>query len=307
MRPFVSLLALALGACDAGPPGDDGGPDAEVVTCPAFGSGVVAGTIASDELRELSGLAASRRDDDLFYAHNDSGDAPRVFLLDGRGTHLGVVALEGAEARDWEDIAVGPGPGEGSFVYVGDVGDNAARMGVGTPRESVTVYRFAEPAFERGAPVTLATIADAFVFTYPDGPRDCEALAVDPSTADLYFLAKEDGDDPTLYVARAPIASGELERVTTVTLRLSVTAMDLSPSGRGLLVRTYTSVRLWLREPGEGWAEALARPSLRAPSSVEAQGEAIAWHRDGRSYFTSSEGLAAPLHRFDSVVGCDPP
>jgi hypothetical protein len=281
--------------------------DAGREACTAFTNGAEVGRIAGPGLDELSGLAASRTQDDLLYAHNDSGDGPRVFLLDGRGAHLGTLTLDGAGARDWEDLAVGPGPDGGSFVYVGDVGDNAARTGSGTPRASITVYRVREPSVDRAsAPVMLSASPEAFVFTYPDGPHDCESVAVDPETGDLYLLAKEDTDDPALYVARAPLASGVLERVGTMTLRGSATAMDLSPGGRGLLVRTYSAVRVFVRGRDEGWAEAIARPAMRLPELAEAQGEAIAWARDGRGYFTASEGVTPPLHRFDALTGCDP-
>ena len=44
------------------------------------------------------------------------------------------VAVGGAEAVDWEDIAM-----RGRTLYVGDIGDNLAQ------RPNVSVYRFAEP------------------------------------------------------------------------------------------------------------------------------------------------------------------
>ncbi len=316
------LLLLALAACDGpvSPPdasrvdssvidaSADAGLDAGRPSCTTFAEGVEAGRVANAELDELSGLAASRVEADLLYAHNDSGDGPRLFLLDGRGAHLGTLTLEGAGARDWEDLAVGPGPDGASFVYVGDVGDNAARTGVGTPRASVTVYRVPEPSVDRAAvPVALTALPETFVFTYPDGPHDCESLAVDPETGDLLLLAKEDTDDPMLYVARAPLASGVLEPVGTMRLPGSATAMDLSPGGGGLLVRTYPAVRLYVRASGEGWAEAIARTADRLPVIGEAQGEAIAWQPDGRGYFTASEGRTPPLHRFDALADCDPP
>ena len=68
------------------------------------------------------------------WTHNDSGDAPRVFALDRRGRLLREVAVSGAEAVDWEDIAI-----RGRTLYVGDIGDNLAQ------RPNVAVYRFAEP------------------------------------------------------------------------------------------------------------------------------------------------------------------
>jgi hypothetical protein len=286
---------------DAAPSRDGGG-----TSCVDFSDGVEVGRVDVAALGELSGLAASRVRDDLLYAHNDSGDAPRVFLLDGQGRGLGTLALEGADAIDWEDVAVGPGPGGASFLYVGDTGDNAARTGTGTPRASVTVYRVAEPAFERGAPVALSLPAEAIELTYPDRPHDCESIAVDPASGDLYLLAKEDAPSPTLFVARAPLASGVLEPVLALPLREAATGMDFSPRGRGLLVRSYSAVRLWTRLTDEPWSAALARTAERLPMIAEPQGESVAWRRDGLAYFTASEGARPPLHRFDALPGCEP-
>ena len=35
-------------------------------------------------LNELSGIVKSRRFEDVYWAHNDSGDQPRLFALEGR-------------------------------------------------------------------------------------------------------------------------------------------------------------------------------------------------------------------------------
>lgn len=68
---------------------------------------------------ELSGLAASRAYPGCFWAHNDSGDTARLFLLNAKGETVAVVNLAGVTARDWEDIAFA-----GGYLYVGDIGDN---------------------------------------------------------------------------------------------------------------------------------------------------------------------------------------
>ncbi len=59
-----------------------------------------------------SGLAVSRTQPGVLWAHNDSGDAPMLYAIDLKGTAPG----EGRGARtpwriDWEDIAAGPCPG----------------------------------------------------------------------------------------------------------------------------------------------------------------------------------------------------
>ena len=108
-----------------------------------FAAGEEAGDLAVAALDELSGLAASRAHAGLLYGHNDSGGGAVVYLLGEDGSARGQVTLEGASAVDWEDIAVGPGPDMQPWVYVGDVGDNAARMG-GTGRSGIALFRFPE-------------------------------------------------------------------------------------------------------------------------------------------------------------------
>ena len=147
-------LAAALGfGCDGGGSEPDASDASAIVNgasmgdagaggpCHAFEGPTELGRIDDPGLTELSGLAASRRHPGLFYAHNDSGDVARVYVLDASGSVVGRIALTGAAHVDYEDIAVGPSPDGEPWVHVGDVGDNAARDGRGTPRDAIAVYR----------------------------------------------------------------------------------------------------------------------------------------------------------------------
>ena len=109
-------------------------PLSALADCPTFMDGAQLGTVESSLLTEISGVAASRKNADVLWVHNDSGDSARIYAMSIQGKHLGVYNLVGASATDWEDIAVGPGPVEGQdYVYAGDVGDNTRQ------RPSVTV------------------------------------------------------------------------------------------------------------------------------------------------------------------------
>lgn len=44
--------------------------------------------LQSDAISESSGLVASRTHDGVFWTHNDSGDAPRIFAIDRSGALL---------------------------------------------------------------------------------------------------------------------------------------------------------------------------------------------------------------------------
>lgn len=284
---------------DAEVPVADAGRDAGAgAVCVDFAPGAELGRVGPRALAEISGVVASRAHEGVLWVHNDSGGGARVFAIDTTGALRGEWVLDGASAADWEDIAIervaGGGPDR---LWIGDVGDNAARDGA-TGRSHVVVLRIDEPALPaEPGPITLTEI-DAIVLRYPDRPRDCEAIAVDGETGDLYVLAKENDGPSDVFVARGPLAGGEervLERMATIESGSMVTGADFSPDGRELLVRTYRSVLWWRREIGETWAAALGRAARGLPRAPEPQGESVAFAQDGEGYFTISEGESAPI------------
>ena len=102
--------------------------------------------------------------------------------------------MPGAQAEDWEDIAVGPGPGGGAALFLADIGDNAAA------RPNVVVYRVKEPRVAAGGGGSTAR-ARALVLRYPDGAHDAEALLVSPTTGALFIVAKDYSGKAGVYLA----------------------------------------------------------------------------------------------------------
>ena len=62
------------------------------------------GVMRSRGLSEVSGLALAKGEPLRLWAHNDSGDAARLFLVSSAGELLMEVELEGASHTDWEDL-----------------------------------------------------------------------------------------------------------------------------------------------------------------------------------------------------------
>ena len=147
------------------------------------------GLLELDDIVEASGIDASIQNPGVLWTHNDSGDTSRIFAFDTTGKHLGTYLLNGISNRDWEDIAVGPGPEKGkSYIYIGEIGDNGAWY------DNKYIYRIEEPNISKiQSPVekTIDKVA-ILTFQYPDGSRDAETLMIDRLTGDIIIVSKRE-------------------------------------------------------------------------------------------------------------------
>ncbi|MFM9081041.1 MAG: hypothetical protein ACKOTE_13095 [Opitutaceae bacterium] len=265
----------------------------------------VAGTLEAPPTDEASGLAASRRTPGLLWTHDDSGGQPEIYAVETGGRLRGVLRLEGLKAEDWEYLASAEFDGK-AWLIVADTGDNYAKRG------HTWIHLVAEPAADQlspSRPVSERPAASLKV-TYPDGPRDCESLAVDTSERALYLLSKRD-PVPRLYrvdipnplrgatltarflgeVGRLPqpTAAQKLVRGYLGEHRAWPTAMDFSADGSAAVVLTYGHVLLFPRKEGESWAATLAREPVILPPHNLTQAEAICFSADGRGVYVASE------------------
>ena len=271
---------------------------------PGFANGEDRGVVENDAINEASGLAASLRTPGLFWTHNDSGDTTRVFAMTDRGEDRGSWYLEGVSARDWEDIAVGPGPVDSlSYLYVGEIGDNDARY------STIAIYRVAEPEVGEGSDGGVLSGVETITCRYPDGPRDAEGLFVDPRTRDIYIVTKRERS-VRVYRLAWPYSTSEtntLEQVATLDGLTMITAADISADGSEVLLKSYFMIYYWSRGDDQSVGEAMSVKPEELPYALEPQGEAIAWGAD-RGYYTTSEefqGLPARMvhyRRLDSSV-----
>jgi hypothetical protein len=314
LLPSALLAVAALLAACAPAPSPAPPPPPSTTKPPVYGAACahsllasIPGAVASSEIDEASGIAASRRTDGVWWVDNDSGDSARLFAVGDDGRDLGEFDLAGASAVDWEAVAVGPGPQPGvSYLYAGDIGDN------GGTRTAIQVYRVPEPAVAGAPGVHTLTGVETLALVYPDGPHDAEALFVDPRFGSLFVVTKDlVGGVGHVFSAPAGLAAGSTTTLTPVaTVSLGpgqgVTGADITPRGDVIALRTYLGVHLYERGDGASVAAALsatpcdgaAPPFGGGTSASEPQGEAIGFTRDGRGYVTVSEGAHQSLHRF---------
>lgn len=250
---------------------------------------------------ESSGLAFSNLSSDRLWTHNDSGDTARLFAFDPKGKATGGCELVGVDAVDFEDMA--------SFVQdsvarivVADFGDNRS------VRPFISLYFFDEPSPDQQTSVTQWTHINV---RYADGPRDCEAIAVDVQrrvvtlvtksflpVATVYELPLPKRSPPVAGVAAnkpadSPAATDSqvLRPVTTLPIPL-VTAIDRDPaSGDYLVINYFQLFRFSVGENEKAWWQV-------SPTSVDLprlkQIEAVAVDRSGDVWLTS-EASPTPL------------
>lgn len=273
------------------------------------------GVVTAPEITEASGIVASRRDPGVWWINNDSGDSARIFAFSEAGALLATVEIPNVRATDWEDIA-----SDGDSIFIADTGDN-----LGT-RDSVIIYAIETPSITsggdgsaKGSARRIDVTATKLTLTYPDGAHDAEALAFDPISGDLFVITKDwsmKGVSGVYRTSARPLSpsdrpvdgsdqgngtsgTAELERVGDLSLPAGtlVTGADISPDGRLVAVRSYTSVNLFRRPPDIDVATALESVPCEAPLPPEFQGESIGFSADGSSYVTLSEGSGQTLHR----------
>jgi hypothetical protein len=153
----------------------------------------------------------------------------------------------------------------------------------------------------------LSASAGALKLRYPDGPHNAEALAVHPTTGDVYVVSK-DAQAARVYKATAPLDPSKVAPLVQVgTIRLGsgsrgleqVTGADISPDGRRVALSSYAQ-GYELEVPAGGpfddvWSQAPAPVAL----GPRLQGEAIAYRLDGKALLTTSEIVPAPLQQVE--------
>ena len=255
------------------------------------------------DLDESSGLGISNRRSGFFWSHNDSGDEARLFAFDRTGKKTGQVQLKSADFDDWEDMA--------SFVHQGvprlliaDSGDNDSN------RSRVLLHLFDEPD-----PTQKTKLGDREIqtlkVTYEDGPRDCEAVAVDVSRGVIILVTKTKLPLCGVYTIPLPgrDESGGDAKVIARNVKLlpipMVTALDIDARTGDLWL--VSDVHTFCFRCGDR-NMSLQRQLTAMPDTYELprwkQIEAVAVDR-AQNVWVTSEGKHAPLGRLspESLAG----
>jgi hypothetical protein len=249
-----------------------------------FGIGIKKGMIESAELYEASGMVASRSFPGNYWVINDSGNANKLYLIDGEGNLLHSFRIKGTFNFDWEDIAIYTNPKTGgSKIYIGDIGDNYAI------RQHIQIIVIDEPASLEKSDTVIQQVSN-LILKYEDGARDAEALIVDPVTSEIFIITKRE-EFVRLYspgVINNMADTLELNYLSSLPFH-NITAGDISADGSEILLKNYNAIFYWKRMENESFPEAISKPYELLPYNPEPQGESIAWEINGRGFYTLSE------------------
>lgn len=265
------------------------------------------GVLLDLQLNEVSGLAVSRQHDDVLWLHDDGANPPRLFAVNTHGSRLATYRIEGVTKTDWEDLAAFELDGK-HYLLIADTGDN------GGLRKTLQLHVVEEPATLKNAELTPAW---SIAFRWPDGARDCEAVAVDARRGEVLLISKK-RTPPELFSLPLRPPAGELltasrlgtlagmptpdpERLRQAPKRArfdsQVTAAALSPDRATLAVMSYRHLLLYSRSEGQNWADAVASPPRVSVLPWLPQAEALGWAADGQSLYATGEFIPAPLYR----------
>lgn len=246
------------------------------------------------DLLEASGAVQSTLGPHLAWMINDSGNPPDLFLIDTRtGRLVHTLRFTAVQNTDWEDLAAYTDSQGQTFLYIADIGDNL------NARDTVQLLKFTEPkwteldtllATQPFAPASLTTLK----FTYEDGPRDAEALFVDPLDGELYVINKrtlKNGLHHISFDPNAPTGPATAQKLGEFSLYLctAADAVQTHTDTTKILARNYDRLLIWTRHRSQTIAEALsAAPKLLPYTHPELQGESI-WLTASGAFATVSE------------------
>ncbi len=254
-------------------------------TTPEFETSPTTMTVAANIVDEASGIVDSRNIAGHVWVHEDGLNPNQIHLLNHKGQEIKKFELPMSN-RDWEDLGIGPGPQDGvNYLYLADIGDNFEQW------EEKFIYRFPEP---KSINESIGNI-DKITFKYSDGKYNAECILIDPATKDIYIITKSDPKvrlNERLYRIPYPQSTADVQTAQFVrSIPYSIiTGGSVSPDGKQIIVRSYFVLSYFIKKDTESFGDAIGRDSdLKLPYNFEPQGEAVAFDKDGKGYFTISE------------------
>lgn len=272
------------------------------------------GKIKDKDLPEVSGLAVSQRQENVYWLLNDGGNGDYIYAINEKGKTLAKAKIKGLKNRDWEDMASFKLDGK-PYLLIAEVGDNSAK------HNSYRLHFIKEPKAKHFDDKELELKPSwSIEFTYEDGPRDCEAVAVDSLTNQIILMSKRD-KTPRIYtlpLVKKPkqksfVAqfAGKLKHPlktssqSFISLRFfdyngMPTAMDISQDGSKAVVLTYTHLFYFEHsKPSNSKFGLFEVTPVKFKYPEMPQAEAVSFDASGENILITTEKLPAPIYKLN--------
>lgn len=272
------------------------------------------GEVTKKRLSEMSGIAQSNRNPNIFWVHNDSGHKAEIYAVNKQGRLLGTVKLKGIKNKDWEDISAFKYKGK-PYLLIADVGDNRAK------RKKVTLHIIKEPKSKKlSADNKLKIKPESTInFVYEGGARDVESVAIDQTNNKIIILSKRN-QPPVLYSLPLNLSNNSSKKVAKRLTEVNAfipanptdprsfarviydaqpTAMDIAQDGKSAIVLTYLRAYFFKNAKANSATELLTtQPTIIELPFLE-QTEAISLSHDGKRAYITSEKVPTPILELD--------
>ncbi|GEO06863.1 hypothetical protein AAE02nite_45270 [Adhaeribacter aerolatus] len=187
------------------------------------------------EIKESSGIEEGGQLG-TFYTHNDANNPATLYKIDDKGNLLATINLSNAENIDWEDLT----RDDKGNIYISDTGNNSNK------RLRLRIYKLNPQNPEKLAEIN---------FEYADRKNgtadkthyefDCEALFWHQNKLHLVTKDREDGVLAKLYELPDQPGDYEAKLIEKHDVNLPVTAADISPDGKTLLLLSKGKIHLF--------------------------------------------------------------
>jgi hypothetical protein len=227
-------------------------------TLPLPVQAVKTGTLPK-EITESSGLEETGVPGE-FFTHNDAGNAAVLYKINAKGKLLAAMPVAGAENVDWEDIA----RDKQGNIYIADTGNNKNK------RKQLKIYKLHHGDTEQVSEI---------YFEYGDRGKassgktgsgfDCEAIFWHQSKLYLITKDRDDGIDARLYVLPDTPGEHQAKPVSHYRVNAAVTAADISPDGKTLMLLSVGKIHLFHVEGSNFFASKMVTKSLGNAGQTE--------------------------------------
>ena len=278
-------------------------------------------------MQEISGIACSRTTPGYIWMESDNVSY-QIIAANEHGDVCFLTLRLNLTARrwDWEDLCGGVYEGK-NYLFIGAIGDNNENGG------EYYIHYFEEPEIPDtvGGKKTLSNKeAMSINFQYPDGVKhNAEALMYDNREQMLYVITKKYYQPCQVFSLPFRLDYGTELQTLTYVCDLGVksdlgegtnpdhgfhlvTAADISPDGKYILIKNhnnttvdrheygYSWTLIWEREDGESVGETLAnrQPQVMGCYEEEWQGEAMCWYSSNVLYSTSDDDGNPPIYKY---------